>query len=69
MGAANNRRGSLTIPLIPSSSNQMFGRSGFLIHGDNSCGCDSASEGCVILPRWVRELLNDSDDREFRVVQ
>jgi lipoprotein-anchoring transpeptidase ErfK/SrfK len=39
--------------LEPNQGN-LFGRSGFLIHGDNRYGNNSASHGCIILPRAVR---------------
>lgn len=45
--------------LIPDPSNKMFGRGGFLIHGDNSRHDQSASEGCVVQSPVVRnEIAN-----------
>jgi len=35
----------------------MFGRRGFLIHGDSKLHPGTASKGCIILPRWARELI------------
>jgi hypothetical protein len=32
-----------------------FGRGGFFLHGDNSLGNESASEGCIILSRWAAD--------------
>jgi RHS repeat-associated protein len=43
-------------------------RSGFLIHGDNSRGNQSASEGCVILNRNVRNRIGNSGDDLLRVI-
>jgi hypothetical protein len=40
--------------LEPDPTNEMFGRGDFLIHGDNSEGNFSASEGCIILAHDVR---------------
>ncbi len=54
VGAPNNRRGPYTRPLTPDPSNNMFGRSGFLIHGDNAAQNNSASEGCIVAPRDCR---------------
>ena len=41
-------------------SSDAHGRSGFLIHGDNSKGDKSASEGCIILGPDVRKAIADS---------
>lgn len=40
--------GSHTMSLAPDSGNEMFGRSEFKCHGDNSEANRSASEGCII---------------------
>jgi Protein of unknown function (DUF2778) len=60
--------GPFAIPLIPDPSNQMHGRSAFYIHGDAIGRPRCASDGCIILPRNVRDLLNQDPDRELRVV-
>ena len=44
----------------PSDANQMFGRSGFYIHGDNRHGNRTASTGCIILSRFVRHEISDA---------
>jgi hypothetical protein len=46
----------------------LFGRSGFLIHGDNSKGNSSASNGCIILPRWARLEVAGSPVKSLLVV-
>lgn len=56
------------LPLIPNPDNKMFGRSGFFIHGDNPAMNHSASDGCIVLPLWVRMQVSDSDDRQLVVV-
>jgi len=43
------------IRLRPSPENEMYGRSGFYIHGDNKDS--TASKGCIILERKIRERL------------
>lgn len=53
----HNRLGPAASFLEPFSDNEMFGRSGFFIHGDNSFGDQSASHGCIILKRSVREEI------------
>ena len=49
------RVGPLCIPLLPAAETSTFGRSAFLIHGDNAAG--DASEGCIVAPRPLRHLL------------
>lgn len=44
------------------------GRGAFRIHGDNVKGDRSASHGCIILPRWLRERMWASKDHEIEVV-
>lgn len=46
-----------------------FGRTAFLIHGDNGRNDRSASEGCIILPRLIRERVAASQDRALLVVE
>jgi hypothetical protein len=50
-------KGRLCFRLVPMSGNHMFGRSGFLIHGDSIRHPGDASEGCIILPLAAREYL------------
>jgi hypothetical protein len=59
--------GPFVLPLTPSADNEMFGRSGFLIHGDSLKHPGTASHGCIILSRAVRETINRNDDRELVV--
>ncbi len=47
---------------------QFTGRGAFRIHGDNRQLNRSASEGCIILPRAVREQMWTSGDHELIVV-
>lgn len=56
--------GPVAIPLEPKFP---CARSGFYIHGDNSRMDFSASHGCIILPRVVRELIAASGDMELIV--
>lgn len=60
--------GPFAIPLLPDSDNQMFGRSAFYMHGDKVDPPRSASEGCIIMPRAVRDECYTSKDRILRVV-
>jgi hypothetical protein len=49
------------IRLIPSPKNSMFGRSGFLIHGDTTPP-GHASLGCIIMPHNIRLEIQQSID-------
>jgi type VI secretion system (T6SS) effector TldE1-like protein len=60
--------GPFAIPLVPDPANDMFGRDGFYCHGDSLENPGCASEGCVILPRDVREAMWNSPDHQLRVV-
>ncbi|WP_083386147.1 tlde1 domain-containing protein [Methylomonas sp. LWB] len=53
--------------LTPYPSNNMFGRSGFLIHGGNM-STQSSSQGCIILPKANRDIIGNSGDNVLRVV-
>ncbi|MNG04647.1 hypothetical protein D3C84_877970 [compost metagenome] len=57
-----------TIILIPDVSNDMCGRSNFLIHGDSVAFPGWASEGCIIIsPVSARRIIWDSGDRDLEV--
>jgi len=56
------------LKLNPAPSTDTHGRGGFLMHGDSKEHPGSASHGCVILPRAVREEVWNSGDRELEVV-
>jgi hypothetical protein len=61
--------GPVAIPLDPDASNNMCGRSGFFIHGDNVSDPGNASQGCIIMQRTTRDQVNGSDDKRFQVVR
>lgn len=44
------------------------GRGAFRIHGDSIRAPGTASKGCIILPRAVREAMWRSGDREIEVI-
>ena len=62
------RHGPYALPLTPYPDNEMFGRSLFLIHGDNVHTPGTASEGCIILPRAAREAIWQSGDHGIEVL-
>lgn len=62
------RLGPVAIDLRPDLGTDTFGRSGFFIHGDNARGNKTASKGCIILPRWLREFIAGSGQLTLYVV-
>lgn len=60
--------GPYVLRLLPAAGTNTFGRDGFLCHGDSAEHPGMASEGCIILPRSIRELLWASADRFISVV-
>lgn len=61
-------QGPYVLPLTPDPANLMFGRSGFLCHGDLTSGpILQASLGCIIMPRFARERLWESLDHDLEV--
>ena len=51
-GAGKHRHGPDVIRLAPDEENEMHGRAGFLIHGDNVL--HDASQGCIVLDHNAR---------------
>jgi hypothetical protein len=64
----SDTHGPFVLPLTPYSGNEMFGRSGFLIHGDSVINAGMASEGCIIQARATRDAVANSDDTTLQVV-
>ena len=64
---AQSHLGPFAIPLAPDPANEMFGRSDFFVHGDTTPS-GNASEGCVIVPRSVRNAMAASPDNELEVI-
>lgn len=61
-------KGPCVMRLTPDPSNEMFGRSGFLCHGDNVAANHTASEGCIVSGPSVRNIISASDDKDLVVV-
>jgi type VI secretion system (T6SS) effector TldE1-like protein len=64
----SERVGPFALALTPEPDTQTFGRTAFLIHGDNRHRDQSASHGCIIMPRVIREAIHDSDDTDLEVI-
>jgi hypothetical protein len=60
--------GPFVLPLRADPANAMHGRSGFLIHGDSVVDPGTASKGCIILARPVREEIWASADHVLVVL-
>jgi hypothetical protein len=60
--------GPIALPLYPKPTNDMHGRSGFFIHGDNPSMNHTASNGCIILAREFRNAIVASGDTALTVV-
>ncbi|UJR17040.1 hypothetical protein I4U23_003938 [Adineta vaga] len=56
--SSNTSKGPTTLVLTPATSNTMYDRSGFLIHGDNKKKDYSASKGCIIVGPDARQKIS-----------
>ena len=65
-GATAHRHGPYVLRLHPVDGNEMFGRAGFLVHGDNGHG--TASEGCICIGRSFRQQMTSEKYTEIEVV-
>lgn len=65
----NKHLGPCVAFLEPSKNTNTFDRSGFFIHGDNKLMNHSASEGCIILSRALREQIKDSGITQIEIVE
>jgi hypothetical protein len=65
-GATAHRHGPYVLRLHPVQGNEMFGRAGFLVHGDNGHG--TASEGCICIGRTFRQQVTSEGYTEIEVV-
>ena len=64
----NPHVGKFAMRLTPDPGNDMYGRAGFFIHGDNPQMNHTASDGCIILPLPVRQDVANSGDDDLLVV-
>jgi hypothetical protein len=61
--------GPYAIILFPGDGTNAKGRGAFRVHGDNSKGNKTASNGCMIFPRAVREQMWQFQDHIIDVVK
>ena len=55
------------VAVLEAVGHDAYGRSGFLIHGDNSQGNFSASHGCIITGLAIRTTMRDTGDTDLLV--
>lgn len=60
--------GPYVMHLNPNDESVMFGRSGFLMHGDSLCVPGNASEGCIVVAHDIRVRVWESGDRSLEVI-
>lgn len=60
--------GPYVLPLSPVG-HSAHGRTNFQIHGDSIKSPGTASSGCIIMPRAIREKIWNSPDREINVIR
>lgn len=60
--------GAVVMNLFPVG-HDAHGRTAFRIHGDSVAHPGTASEGCIILSRAIREQMRDSGDTELEVTR
>lgn len=58
----------VVVAALKPTSQDLFGRSGFFIHGDNKSMNHTASDGCIILSRALREAIRDSQEKYIEVI-
>jgi hypothetical protein len=64
----SQQTGPFTIMLITFQDNKMYGRSEFRIHGDSKRNPGTASNGCIIMGRAIREKIYSMDDKILTVI-
>lgn len=65
-----HKHGPNVLRLIPDAANEMYGRSGFLWHGDSVKAPGTASRGCICSAPVVRiDKVYQSGDRRLEVVR
>ena len=60
--------GPFVLALEAKPGTNTFGRSAFRCHGDSKTAPGTASHGCIVMPRDVREAIWNSSDPDLLVV-
>jgi hypothetical protein len=64
----SDHTGPFTLDLIPDAGNEMFGRDEFKMHGDSITEPGTASNGCIVMSRYIRDLVWNSKDHRLIVI-
>lgn len=56
------------VAALRPTDQEVYGRGGFFIHGDNRLMNHTASDGCIILSRQLREDIKSSGETLLEVV-
>ncbi|QYW05552.1 hypothetical protein pEaSNUABM25_00196 [Erwinia phage pEa_SNUABM_25] len=64
----SQKTGPYIMDLVPHKDNEMFGRASFQMHGDSIKAPGTASNGCIVMPRNIREKVWSSKDHEITVI-
>lgn len=56
------------VAALRPTTQEVYGRGGFFIHGDNKSMNHSASDGCIILARYLRQAIKASSDNQIQVI-
>lgn len=64
---SSQSKGPMVFRLAPKPGTEVFGRTAFMIHGDSIKHPGTASQGCIIMPRAVRDSINVSGVRDLSV--
>lgn len=63
-----HKKGPLVAHLTPVPPFDALGRTGLMMHGDNQLLNHSASKGCIVAAKFIREQVSESEDRILEVV-
>ena len=64
----HTRLGPFAMALIPDAENEMFGRGGFYVHGDNQQMNRSGSDGCIVTGADTRHEIWSYPDHRLEVI-
>lgn len=64
---STQEHGPFVLPLEPAPWDELFGRSGFMIHGDSKLHAGCASHGCIVIEPAARLAIANSLDKCLRV--
>lgn len=64
----SEEHGPVAIPLIPVTGTETYGRGSFMVHGDSVQHPGSASHGCIIVNRPIREQIAASHEKLLLVI-